>query len=569
MPLDPTSPPPPPPPSSSPAAGTVTSFQTALPEGHLVGAWRIDRVVATSATAVVYAATDVQLGTVVALKEYMPARLARREEGGAVVPIDAAAFQRGSNAFVAAARMLERCRQTSLVPVLGVGLANDTAYQAMAWIAGTSLRELRAAMPGPPDDTALRALLDNLLDALAAIHATGSIHGGVDPAKVLLQRDDRAVLLGPGSAAREGAPAGTVGPGEFTAPELSGQGGGDVPGPWSDLYALAAVARFCIVGDGASAEVPPARYSAALLAVIERALSPTVAARPQSVAAFRAALAGPAPTPETATSKIELDAERARIKRVVDSINFDENAEEPPRTEGLSRRSAAAPASRSNRAPGTVPPPLAPTARWRVGLIAGVAGVAVLGALGVWALVRSPSPDRALPPAPVAAAPGGLSSSSASLAAAASAPASSPKPTVEDSLAMAAAVLGAASEAPMASAPAASAADTVAAAASAAKPVPEPAAASVLAAAPANAASAETRPATPVAVAASAASKPRSVKRAAAAPAVRKPVADPRAACSGRSDFALYRCMKTQCAQARWTTHPQCVRLRQTDRVDG
>jgi hypothetical protein len=43
---------------------------------------------------------------------------------------------------------------------------------------------------------------------------------------------------------------------------------------------------------------------------------------------------------------------------------------------------------------------------------------------------------------------------------------------------------------------------------------------------------------------------------------------DPRSACAGRTQFALYRCMQTQCALPRWAAHPECVRLRKSDRVD-
>jgi hypothetical protein len=43
---------------------------------------------------------------------------------------------------------------------------------------------------------------------------------------------------------------------------------------------------------------------------------------------------------------------------------------------------------------------------------------------------------------------------------------------------------------------------------------------------------------------------------------------DPREACAGRSQFALYRCMQAQCARTRWAAHPECVRLRKSDRVD-
>jgi len=53
-----------------------------------------------------------------------------------------------------------------------------------------------------------------------------------------------------------------------------------------------------------------------------------------------------------------------------------------------------------------------------------------------------------------------------------------------------------------------------------------------------------------------------------ASAALTKTPADPRAACANRTEFALYRCMVQQCQATRWAMHPQCVKLRQDDRVD-
>jgi hypothetical protein len=63
---------------------------------------------------------------------------------------------------------------------------------------------------------------------------------------------------------------------------------------------------------------------------------------------------------------------------------------------------------------------------------------------------------------------------------------------------------------------------------------------------------------------------------AAVAPAPKRPTqqqvarapASPREVCGPRTQFSLYRCMKLQCSQRRWTAHAQCKRLRVTDSVD-
>ena len=77
-------------------------------------------------------------------------------------------------------------------------------------------------------------------------------------------------------------------------------------------------------------------------------------------------------------------------------------------------------------------------------------------------------------------------------------------------------------------------------------------------AAPDHAALATTRPAPPVQRAA----------RAAPQQAIAQAQSSPREACAGRTQFARYRCMQTQCSQPRWAGHAQCERLRATDQID-
>ena len=57
-------------------------------------------------------------------------------------------------------------------------------------------------MNEPPDEEALRALLDALLGALLAFHRAGGGHGKVTPSNILLLADNRPLLLGPGAAGR-------------------------------------------------------------------------------------------------------------------------------------------------------------------------------------------------------------------------------------------------------------------------------------------------------------------------------------------------------------------------------
>jgi hypothetical protein len=67
------------------------------------------------------------------------------------------------------------------------------AYVVREWVDGEALRELIAA-DGPLDPARATAIAHSIADALAAVHATGMVHGNVHPGTVLIGDDGRVVL---------------------------------------------------------------------------------------------------------------------------------------------------------------------------------------------------------------------------------------------------------------------------------------------------------------------------------------------------------------------------------------
>ena len=67
------------------------------------------------------------------------------------------------------------------------------AYVVREWVDGESLREL-VASEGPLDPARSTAIAHSLADALAAVHATGMVHGNVHPGTTLIGDDGRVVL---------------------------------------------------------------------------------------------------------------------------------------------------------------------------------------------------------------------------------------------------------------------------------------------------------------------------------------------------------------------------------------
>jgi hypothetical protein len=67
------------------------------------------------------------------------------------------------------------------------------AYVVREWVDGEALREL-IAQEGPLDPARATSIAHSIADALAAVHATGMVHGNVHPGTTLIGDDGRVVL---------------------------------------------------------------------------------------------------------------------------------------------------------------------------------------------------------------------------------------------------------------------------------------------------------------------------------------------------------------------------------------
>ena len=615
---------------STPPTPLYASFATglpapALPPGTRLGNFEVQREIARSASTVVYLATDLALDLPVAIQEFLPARFVQRDAAQqlhAADPAHGGVVGRGLRAFIDEARMLAHCDHASLVRVVQLFEANGTAYRVMPFCEGQRLLDLRRNMRSAPDEASLRGLLDGLLGALEAIHRSGHVHGGVTPANILLLADDRPLLLGPGAAGREIASdlVGSLMAGlepSFGAPGSTDDSTADAnlpPTAGGDLYALAAVIRFCITGELPAAAVvqrereplavaiaksfEPAvrpRYSAALLSTLDAAMSSAAQDRPHSAARFRDWLdngppqpAAPPPPPAVAAAVptvsvpppepfLQPDLAPSWASETVPGPMLDDAMPELAAAPALPPPPPLAslpPLPPLSARPQARPAPVRP--RWQQALLVGVlvtlgAGV-VLVATGAWdwllpnrinpalqAVARSSDTPAAPTPTPTPAPPAAAPRLPAPVVAQAVAPTAAAQPAAEAPPASAPARLAAATPAPTPK-PTAAMAPTATA-----TPVPttaRPAVSQARAAAPAATKPVMTARAKQAArLAAKPASKAALKKAAAATPA------SPRAVCAARTEFALFRCMQTQCRSARWSAHTQCVRMRAGDPI--
>ncbi|MBC9000876.1 protein kinase family protein [Micromonospora aurantiaca] len=92
-------------------------------------------------------------------------------------------------AAVAASRVIH----PNLVGVYDAIDEDDRAYVVREWVDGQSLREMVAA-DGPLDPARATAIGNAVASALAAVHATGMVHGNLHPGTVMISDDGRVVL---------------------------------------------------------------------------------------------------------------------------------------------------------------------------------------------------------------------------------------------------------------------------------------------------------------------------------------------------------------------------------------
>ncbi|MDM0044948.1 serine/threonine-protein kinase [Variovorax dokdonensis] len=300
----------------TPADGGATPSEAGLlPVGSRLAEFELTRVVGQGGFGVVYEAWDTDLERVVAIKEYLPVSLSTRQTSGTVAPLSERTretFDLGMRSFINEARLLAQFDHPSLLKVLRFWQEKGTAYMAMPFYRGETLRQALNARgsAGVPEDW-LMDILDGVTQALAVMHAANCYHRDIAPDNIILLEDSgRPVLLDFGAARRvitDKTQAITVilKPG-YAPIEQYAEMPDMVQGAWTDVYALAAVMHVAVTGRApppsvarmlndsyvplASDDTLRTRYSARLLSAIDAGLGVRPEQRPQSMAELRGLL---------------------------------------------------------------------------------------------------------------------------------------------------------------------------------------------------------------------------------------------------------------------------------------
>ncbi len=309
--------------AGSPSTVAMTAQHTlTLPAGTRIAEFEVTQTIGEGGFGIVYLAWDHSLQRKVALKEYMPSSIASRvgqTEIRARSERHQETFDAGLRSFINEARLLAQFDHPSLLKVYRFWEANGTAYMVMPFLEGATLRDTVRGLAEPPGEAWIIALLMPLLDALSMLHAVQCFHRDIAPDNILLLADSgRPLLLDFGAARRvigdmTQALTAILKPG-YAPVEQYAEIPGLKQGPWTDIYALAAVVHWMVTGKTPSpsvgrlfddshvplAERAAGRYSPAFLQAIDRALVVMPHHRTQTVEAFRNDLLGGATAPVAA-----------------------------------------------------------------------------------------------------------------------------------------------------------------------------------------------------------------------------------------------------------------------------
>lgn len=224
-----------------------------MPPGTRLGEFEVTGLLGVGGFGIVYQAYDHSLQRDVAIKEYLPASLARRSDGQSVIlrsSVDEQSFDDGLRSFIGEARLLAQFDHASLVKVFRFWEQNETAYMVMPLYRGMTLKQARRWMRSPPPEEWLRKVLWSVLGALNVLHAGKTMHRDISPENIFLQDSGPPVLLDLGAARRaigEKSQNLTATLKFSYAPiEQYGDAPGLRQGPWTDIYSLAAVVYGCL-----------------------------------------------------------------------------------------------------------------------------------------------------------------------------------------------------------------------------------------------------------------------------------------------------------------------------------
>jgi serine/threonine protein kinase len=282
-----------------------------LQTGTIIDQYVIERELAHGGFSSVYLARQTADQVQVAIKEYLPRKLAHRTWNNVVIANSDATqtlFLRGRALFFEEAKVLATLKHPNIVEVISFFKANSTVYMVMTYDYGVTLDKLLTNKLATVSLELLLAIFNSLLNGLEHIHSQNFVHLDIKPANILVRPGYDALLLDFGAIqsfpSSHSDKKSTILSQGYSPIEQYNQ---NVQfGPCTDLYAVGASIRACLDGRtpvGSMSRLKKDTLTPAVnalrgrlpehfLKAIDWAMALQPADRPQTVAQFRQALTG-------------------------------------------------------------------------------------------------------------------------------------------------------------------------------------------------------------------------------------------------------------------------------------
>ncbi len=273
-----------------------------LPIGTRIDVYSIRAYLDSGGFGLIYLAEHTANATLHIIKEYMPKKLAYRDEDYNVLPIDGehrSLFFHGRKRFLKEAQTLVSLHHKNIVQVENFFHAHNTIYLVMPYITGKNLTNYLERNRKPLSEREIRQLIIPLLHGLKAMHEKQILHLDIKPDNIFVDSSLNPLLLDFGSihtpAETEKTSTNHVITTNFSPIEQYDKD--STLGPWSDIYALCATIRTCM-----DKKLPPSsksrsqqdtlkltrkqypfRYSNKLVRAIDWGMSVSPEKRPQHV----------------------------------------------------------------------------------------------------------------------------------------------------------------------------------------------------------------------------------------------------------------------------------------------
>lgn len=222
-----------------------------LQSGTIIDHYMIERELAHGGFSSVYLARQLEDQIQVAIKEYLPRKLAHRTWNNIVVSNSEetlAMFRRGRALFFEEAKVLATLKHHNIVNVINFFQANETVYMVMTYDYGITLDRILQKKILPITESFLLRVFKLLLEGIEVIHNHQLVHLDIKPANILIRADNDPLLLDFGAIRRfpshtDNHRAKVLTNGFSPIEQYDSHGH---LGPWSDIYAVGASMRACL-----------------------------------------------------------------------------------------------------------------------------------------------------------------------------------------------------------------------------------------------------------------------------------------------------------------------------------